>query len=153
MVVDSISDPEWFDTKRQYRGVMTKLRVSSRLDTRRCCIWMHICFSVGAVENDKKHDHLAMGSMGIRPHGEQRIASCMTPVHAGRRWMDLAIPTMLVTRRMDAIFEDEGAKIQQSKKDIDTRKETTPLPSFFLLVGQVQQFDCIHEYPSDPSLE
>ena len=60
---------------------------------------------------------------------------------------------MLVTRRMDAIFEDEGARIQQTKKDIDTKKETTPLPSFFLLVGQVQQFDFIHEYPSDPSLE
>ncbi|KAF6217638.1 hypothetical protein HO133_006740 [Letharia lupina] len=27
VVVDSISDPEWLDTKRQYQGVMTKLRV------------------------------------------------------------------------------------------------------------------------------
>ena len=36
-----------------------------------------IRLSNGAVENDRKHDDLAMGSMGIRPHGEQRIASCI----------------------------------------------------------------------------
>ena len=37
--------------------------------------------SNGAVENDRKHDDLAMGSMGIRPHGQQRIASCIWNTH------------------------------------------------------------------------
>ena len=38
-------------------------------------------FSNGAVENDRKHYDLAMGSMGIRPHGQQRIASCIWNMH------------------------------------------------------------------------
>ena len=37
--------------------------------------------SNGAVENNRKHDDLAMGSMGIRPHGQQRIASCIWNMH------------------------------------------------------------------------
>ena len=37
--------------------------------------------SNSAVENDRKHDDLAMGSMGIRPHGQQRIASCIWNMH------------------------------------------------------------------------
>ena len=37
--------------------------------------------SNGAVENNRKHDDLAMGPMGIRPHGQQRIASYMWHMH------------------------------------------------------------------------
>ena len=33
--------------------------------------------SNSAVENDRKHNDLAIGSMGVRPHGQQRIASCI----------------------------------------------------------------------------
>ena len=38
-------------------------------------------FSNDAVESDRKHDDLAMGSMGIRRHGQQRIASCIWNMH------------------------------------------------------------------------
>lgn len=60
---------------------------------------------------------------------------------------------MLITRRMDAIFEDEAAEIQRPKKHKDTKKEIAPLPSSFLLAGQAQQGDRVHRYPPDPSDE
>ena len=60
---------------------------------------------------------------------------------------------MFITRRMDDIFEDEGTRIQQPKKPKDTVKETAPLPSSFLLAGQAQQVDRVHQYPPDPSLD
>lgn len=60
---------------------------------------------------------------------------------------------MLVTRRMDTIFEDEGTKIEQTKKDKNSRNETAPLPSSFMLAGQAQQVGRVHKYPPDPSLD
>ena len=102
VVVDSISDPEWLNTKQQYQGVMTKLRVFQQTEYEKML------------------------------------------------YMDA---DMLVTRRMDAIFEDTGTKIQHPKKDMDTKKETAPLPSSFMLAGQAQQLDRVHKYPPDPSLE
>ena len=59
---------------------------------------------------------------------------------------------MLVTRCMDSIFEDEGTKVQQPKKDMDSKEETAPLPSSYLLAGQAQQLGRVHNYPPDPSL-
>lgn len=102
VVVDSIDDPEWLNTKRQYQGVMTKLRVFQQTEYEKVL------------------------------------------------YMDT---DMLLTRRMDAIFEDEGAKIQHPKNDKDDKKETAPLPSSFVLAGQAQQTDRIHRYPPDFSLE
>ena len=56
-----------------------------------------------------------------------------------------------ITRRLDAIFEDEGTKIQKPKLDEDTKKETAPLPSSFLLAGQPQQTEWLHNWPPDAS--
>lgn len=100
VLVDSISDPEWLYTSRQYQGVMTKLRVFQQTD----------------------YDKVL--------------------------YMDA---DMLITRRMDAIFEDEAVKIQQTKKDKNTEEEKAPLPSSFLFAGQAQQGDRVHKYPPDPS--
>ena len=58
---------------------------------------------------------------------------------------------MLVTRRMDAIFEDEATRIKEPDHDMDIGIETAPLPSSFLMAGQAQQVDRLHHYPPDPS--
>lgn len=102
VVVDSISDPEWLDTKRQYQGVMTKLRVFQQTEYEKML------------------------------------------------YMDA---DMFIARRLDAIFEDEGTRIQRPKKDVDNKNEAAPLPSSFMLAGQAQQTDRVHKYPPDPSLE
>ena len=60
---------------------------------------------------------------------------------------------MFITRRMDAIFADEGARIRPPQKAKDTAKETAPLPSSFLLAGQAQQVDRVHPYPPDPAAD
>lgn len=60
---------------------------------------------------------------------------------------------MLLTRRMDEIFEDEGTRIQQPKESVDIQNETTPLPPSFLLAGQAQQTNRVHGYPPDASLD
>ena len=102
VVVDTISDPEWLDTKRQYQGVMTKLRVFQQ------------------TEYEK-----------------------MLYIDAD----------MLITRRMDAIFEDESTKIQQPNKDKDSQNEMASLPSSYMLAGQAQQIDRVHRYPPDPTMD
>ena len=102
VVVDTISDPKWLDTWRQYQGVMTKLRVFQQTEYEKML------------------------------------------------YMDA---DMLVTRRMDAIFEDEGTRIQEPKKDMDIKKETAPLPSSYILAGQAQQIDRVHRYPPDPTMD
>ncbi|KAF6232942.1 hypothetical protein HO173_008905 [Letharia columbiana] len=102
VVVDGISDPEWLDTKRQYQGIMTKLRVFQQTEYEKML------------------------------------------------YMDA---DMFITRRLDAIFEDEGTRIQRPKKEVDNKKEAAPLPSSFMLAGQAQQTDRVHKYPPDPSLE
>lgn len=98
VVVDSISDPDWLSTIKQYQGVMTKLRVFQQ------------------TEYEK-----------------------MLYIDAD----------MLITRRMDAIFEDEGTKIRRPEMDRDTRKEGAPLPSSYMLAGQAQQRNRVHNYPPD----
>ena len=102
VVVDTISDPEWLDTRQQYKGVMTKLRVFQQTEYEKML------------------------------------------------YMDT---DMLVTRRMDTIFDDESTRIQESKQDMDTQKETASLPSSYLLAGQAQQIDRVHRYPPDPSMD
>ena len=102
VVVDPISDPEWLNTRQQYHGVMTKLRVFQQTEYEKMLY----------VDTD-----------------------------------------MLITRRMDAIFEDEGTKIQESQKDKDNQNETVPLPSSYVLAGQAQQIDRVHRYPPDPALD
>ena len=102
VVVDTISDPEWLDTRRQYQGVMTKLRIFQQTQYEKIL------------------------------------------------YMDA---DMLLTRRMDGIFEDEGTMIQQSNKSLDAQYETAPLPSSFLLAGQAQQRTRVHLYPPDPTLD
>ena len=69
--------------------------------------------SNGAVENDRKHDDLAMGSMGIRHHGQQRMASCTWNMQindsrtcmeqCGEDWMYLTIPTLPLASQSNAI--------------------------------------------------
>ena len=42
---------------------------------------IYVSCEMQSLENDRKHNDLAMGSMGIRPHGQQRIASCIWNMH------------------------------------------------------------------------
>ena len=102
VVVDTISDPEWLDTRQQYQGVMTKLRVFQQ------------------TEYEK-----------------------MLYIDAD----------MLITRRMDAIFEDESTRIQEPNKELDNQNETAPLPPSYMLAGQAQQIDRVHRYPPDPEMD
>ena len=102
VVVDSISDPEWLSTIKQYQGVMTKLRVFQQTEYEKLL------------------------------------------------YMDA---DMLITRRMDGIFEDAGTKIQKPKRGMNSTEETAPLPPSYLLAGQAQQLSRVHRYPPDPEAQ
>ena len=56
--------------------IYVKYRHTQSTDIRKVHIYIHtyIHISMGAVENDRKHNDLCVGSMGIRPTDQQRTS-------------------------------------------------------------------------------
>ena len=62
---------------------------------------------------------------------------------------------MLIARRLDGIFEDEGTALTPTLPSLHDKNDKVPLPTSYVLSGQMQQRSREHPYPpdkdSDPS--
>ena len=56
---------------------------------------------------------------------------------------------MLITRRLDDIFEDEGTTLRTTLPFCHGKTDEAPLPTSYILAGQMQQRSREHPYPPD----